>query len=112
MFKVVNGYKSGWICDNKIYIGRKSTKLNLPESPLANPFIIGKDGDRNEVVQKYRIWLNQQIQQKTKVYDYLINLSKLHQSPDDYYFSCYCFPQSCHGDIVINALNYLTNNKE
>lgn len=113
MFKVVNGYKSGFIGENKIYIGRANKKLNLQNSPLANPYVIGKDGDRDEVVHKYRVWLNEQVKVRNKIYDYLVNLSRLHQSPDEFFLVCYCFPNRCHGDIVINALNYiLENNNE
>ena len=36
------------------YIGRPS--------PLGNPFMIGRDGTRDEVIAKYRVWLNDQLQ--------------------------------------------------
>jgi hypothetical protein len=41
-----------------IYIGRAATRASDPrcheESPFANPFMIGRDGDRAQVIQKYR----------------------------------------------------------
>lgn len=41
------------------YIGRGS--------PLGNPFVIGKDGSREQVIAKYRVWLNEQIMRKNPV---------------------------------------------
>jgi hypothetical protein len=44
-----------------VYIGRKH-KSGLPQSIYANPFIIDVHGTREEVVDKYRRWLNKEIQ--------------------------------------------------
>ncbi|MBC8737330.1 DUF4326 domain-containing protein [Paraburkholderia sp. UCT31] len=38
-----------------VYIGRAMP--GLPGSIFANPFRIGKDGTRDEVVEKHRVWL-------------------------------------------------------
>src|SRR5688572_12285659 len=40
-----------------VYIGRANGRYRLPASPLANPFKIGRDGTREEVIAKYRAWL-------------------------------------------------------
>lgn len=37
-----------------VYIGRASPRHGLPASPFANPFRIGRDGTRAEVLLKYR----------------------------------------------------------
>jgi len=42
-----------------VYIGRPS--------PLGNPFKIGRDGTRDEVVARYREWLWRQIQRQGDV---------------------------------------------
>jgi len=42
-----------------VYIGRPSL--------LGNPFKIGKDGTRQEVIQKYGIWLWEQIKRRGAV---------------------------------------------
>lgn len=107
MLKVVNGYHCGFIGSNKIYIGRANKKLNLEGSILANPFILNKDGDRDEVVEKYRKWLNAEVRKEGNVYRYLVNLARIHQSPDEFQLVCYCKPHSCHGDIVLRALEYI-----
>lgn len=70
-----------------IYIGRPSI--------FGNPFIIGKDGNRDEVIKKYR--------------DYVINNPKLLEAIKgldiDDILGCYCKPLSCHGDIIIEIFN-------
>ena len=43
-----------------IYIGRENKSYGLEASPFANPFIIGKHGTREEVIEKYRLWINSQ----------------------------------------------------
>lgn len=40
--------------DYDIYIGRRNTKYHF-----GNPFVIGPDGDRDEVIRKYDDWINE-----------------------------------------------------
>lgn len=63
------------------YIGRPG--------PWGNPFVIGKDGTREEVVQKYKEWVLKQ--------PHL--LSKLHELRGKT-LGCWCAPQACHGDVL------------
>ena len=68
-----------------VYIGRGS--------PFGNPFKIGIDGTRLEVIEKYKHYLavNTTLQDKVKK----IKGKKL---------GCFCSPLPCHGDIIINFL--------
>ena len=45
-----------------VYIGREYHKngIDLPESKWANHFIIGKDGTREQVIEKYRYYIMNQ----------------------------------------------------
>jgi len=65
-----------------IYIGRGSK--------WGNPFKIGRDGTRKEVIEKYRIYLlyNDEL------------LADLHELKGKV-LGCYCSPKPCHGDILI-----------
>lgn len=68
--------------DFEVYIGRGSK--------WGNPFIIGKDGDRNVVIDKYREWI--------------INNSKLLNDLwklEGKTLGCFCKPKKCHGDVLI-----------
>lgn len=112
MLKVINGKTSGFIGKDKLYIGRANGSY-LAESPLANPFIIGRDGDRALVIQKYRVWLwhnlkswketgivNPVVEELLRIRDRVLNGENL-------FLSCWCAPESCHGDIIIKAVHWL-----
>lgn len=66
-------------CD--VYIGRPSK--------WGNPFVLGRDGDRKAVVNKFRIYL------ETRP-DLLADLHELQGKK----LGCYCFPLDCHGDVL------------
>ena len=64
-----------------VYIGRPSK--------WGNPFVIGKDGTREEVIAKYRAWLLKQPA-------LLATLPELKGKT----LGCWCAPQACHGDVL------------
>ena len=68
-----------------VYIGRGSK--------WGNPFKIGPDGNRIEVIDKYKQWI------KTKP-----NLLKCLPELDGKRLGCFCKPQSCHGDVLAELL--------
>lgn len=107
MLKVINGYRDGFIGENKIYIGRKHYRLKLDQSILHNPFLLGFDGDRAEVCRKYKIYLWLEIKNKQgELWDYLFELAKL-SLVKDIELSCFCKPQACHGDVIIDCINWI-----
>jgi len=73
-----------------VYIGRPSK--------WGNPFIIGRDGDRNEVVRKYETYIraNQNL------------MNSLHELKDKI-LGCYCSPKACHGDVLIKLVEEMSN---
>ena len=71
-----------------IYIGRPSK--------WGNPFIIGRDGTRKEVVDKYREWILNQP-------DLLADLHEL----KDKILACWCAPSQCHGDVLVSLIQEL-----
>ncbi len=88
MCTVVNKYKSEY----DVYIGRGST--------WGNPFVIGKDGDREEVIRKYREHLWHQIQSGAITKEQLLALNGKR-------LGCFCKPKPCHGDIIAAAVKWL-----
>jgi hypothetical protein len=76
-----------------VYIGRKNSRLNLPESKWANPYRIGIDGNRDDVIKKYKEWILNQP-------DLINNLSELEGKT----LACWCYPKKCHGDILIELI--------
>ena len=68
-----------------VYIGRPSI--------WGNPFEIGKDGTRQEVINKYE--------------DYILGnpelLAKLPELKGKR-LGCWCAPQECHGDVLVDLV--------
>lgn len=67
-----------------VYIGRPSK--------WGNPFTIGKDGTREEVIAKYE--------------QYLIDSGLINDIDElqDKTLGCWCSPKACHGDVLIKHL--------
>ena len=90
------------------YIGRGS--------PLGNPFVIGKDGLREQVIAKYRVWLNEQIMRKNPVVlDELNRLGNKAIDEKGLALQCFCYPKPCHGEVIKEKLvkamyNYFVEN--
>lgn len=64
-----------------VYIGRPSK--------WGNPFVIGKDGTREQVLNKYRKWL----------IDEPLLLAQLPELRNKT-LGCWCSPEHCHGNIL------------
>lgn len=94
-----------WMADtNNVYIGRKGVvfingeRFPKQDSIWANPFKIGQLS-REEVIQKYEIYIRQKIKDEHLENDILqLNGKQL---------GCWCTPDFCHGDILIKILTEL-----
>ena len=64
-----------------------------------NPFVIGRDGDRAEVIAKYRAWLWRAFG------DGHIGLDEL-AALDGKRLACWCAPEPCHGDVLAAAARW------
>lgn len=65
-----------------VYIGRPSK--------WGNPFVIGKDGSRENVIELYRDWIFRQT-------ELLNSLDEIR----DKILGCWCAPKHCHGDVLV-----------
>jgi ParB-like chromosome segregation protein Spo0J len=64
-------------------------------SPWGNPFVLGDDGNRDEVCDKYRDY-------------YLPHKAKLQSRLQDlkgFVIGCHCAPERCHADAIAEAVN-------
>lgn len=59
-----------------------------------NPFVIGKDGTREEVIAKYEAWIVQQPEL----------MAALHELTGKY-LVCWCMPEACHGEVLLRLAN-------
>lgn len=71
-----------------VYIGRPSK--------WGNPFKIGPDGTRTEVIEKYKKWFWQQP-----------DLVKAIPELQGKILGCWCKPHACHGDFLAEIANNL-----
>lgn len=90
-----------------VYIGRKNARTGWVGSVLANPFAIGKDGTREEVIAKYRVWLWSKIKDDAAVMTELKRIQALDRRA--LRLVCWCAPDACHGDVILKALAWLDN---
>lgn len=72
-------------CD--VYIGRPSI--------WGNPFSIGRDGNRDEVIQKFR----EHIQNNPTL------LQRCRTELKGKVLGCWCAPKHCHGDVLAEIAN-------
>lgn len=73
--------------EDSVYIGRPSI--------FGNPFVIGRDGNREEVIAKYRMHLDFNPDLKVLAYQMLRGKDLV----------CHCAPLACHGDILLKIAN-------
>ena len=71
-----------------VYIGRPSK--------WGNPFQIGTDGTREEVVHRYREWI---LLQPDLIAALIPELA-------DRTLGCWCAPKLCHGDVLARLCDY------
>jgi hypothetical protein len=67
-----------------VYIGRGS--------PYGNPFVIGRDGDRDEVCNKFECEVLPSLDVTALRGKSLV---------------CYCKPARCHGDAILRKANHV-----
>jgi hypothetical protein len=86
----VHNKKHGTAPADAVYIGRPSK--------WGNPFVIGKDGNREQVITKFEEWILEQPEL----------LAQLHELKGKD-LVCWCAPEVCHGDVLARLAN---DNKE
>ena len=71
---------------NQVYVGRPTK--------WGNPFVIGRDGDRHEVLEKYQ----NHLASKPGLF---MSLEELRGKD----LICWCAPEPCHADILLVLAN-------
>ena len=70
-----------------VYVGRGS--------PFGNPFVIGRDGDRDEVCEKFE----RAIRNNPPLMD------RVRRELKGKNLVCFCKPERCHGDTLLRLAN-------
>jgi hypothetical protein len=91
----VLNYKFDGLPGGAEYIGRAMPRYGLQASKWANPFMIDRDGARDEVVVLYERWLRDERP------DLMAALPELRGRD----LVCWCAPKPCHGDVLLRLAN-------
>lgn len=94
-----------WMSDrNNVYIGRSgvvfinSIRFPKANSVWSNPFKIGRDGNRDDVILKYETYIKQKIENKE------VDLGEIRGK----ILGCWCKEPNndiaCHGDVLLKLL--------
>lgn len=94
---VLNKYHHG----NKVPAGA----INIMRgTTFGNPYVIGADGDRAEVIEQHRRWLWNKIKTDAA---FAAQVRDLHGRD----LCCCCAPKACHGDTLEKAAAWLQENQ-
>jgi hypothetical protein len=86
--------RSGVVPPGAVCIGRAMPRVGLGASKWANPFKIGRDGTRDEVISKFHEWVLRQPA-------LMGALSELRGRD----LACWCAPARCHGEVLLQLAN-------
>ncbi len=101
------GYQTlkDWIADDRnVYVGRAGVvfvdgvRFPPTASPFANPFKIGKDGTRDDVLRKFRDYMTGRLESSPALIAELLTLRDKH-------LGCWCAPEPCHGHILLELID-------
>lgn len=93
---------------NNIYVGRAGVvfiknddgereRFPKKSSIFANPFKIGKHGDRTEILNKYRKYMIEKLYNDTSLQKELFKLKGKN-------LGCWCAPEPCHANILLDLI--------
>ena len=79
-----------------VYVGRPSS--------LGNPFSIGIDGGRDEVIAKYQVWLEERLDHDCAATRMFIELFDQLCADNTLTLICWCAPKNCHAKVIADML--------
>jgi len=84
-----------------VYVGRGS--------PLGNPFKLNYESERDDVISKYREYINSSNLDSRQVKE-LVRIYKLYKENAGINLECWCAPKKCHAEIVVDFIRYMEEN--
>lgn len=76
------------------YVGRASPRRGLAGSAFGNPYVVGRDGTREQVIELYRRWLLG----RPELLDRLLELRGRR-------LACWCRPEPCHAEVLAELVD-------
>jgi hypothetical protein len=93
----------GSLLPGQVYVGRPS--------PLGNPYALGRDGSREQVIAQYRRWLWAQLQAPDSAQERELKRLLAKARSGELELLCWCAPLSCHAEVVRSALLWLAEGR-
>jgi hypothetical protein len=94
-----------WMNDkNNVYIARggvmfiENKRFPSESSVFANPYKIGNDGTREEVIIKYRKYIIKKIEDNEELKNELLELKGKN-------LGCWCYPEMFHGNVLLELID-------
>lgn len=87
-----------------VYIGRGKNGKHMNNTPpiergwLGNPYRVGKDGSRDEVIRKFRDDFFGRVSTDDHFREEILKLKGKT-------LGCWCKPKPCHGDVIVAFIN-------
>ena len=79
-----------------VHINKEPWDVRIDRSTIwGNPFILGRDGTRAEVIEKYR----QLVLSKPRF------VEQIRKELKGKVLACWCKPKACHGDVLAEIAN-------
>jgi hypothetical protein len=75
-----------------VYIGRPG--------PWGNPFVLGRDGNRELVIEKYRAYLRERLAHEPGLRERIVR-----ELGGGTVLGCWCAPRPCHGHVLARVAN-------
>lgn len=76
-------------------------RVDRGHSRWGNPFRIGQDGTRGEVIAMYEDWLLSELEKPGAIQEFLKLRGKS--------LGCHCKPKPCHVDIIVKHIERLSS---
>jgi len=89
----------GSLLPGQAYVGRPGA--------LGNPFVVGKDGSREEVIAQYRRWLWARLQEPGSPQERELRRLLERARAGELELLCWCHPLPCHAEVVRGAVLWL-----
>ena len=82
-----------------VFVKEGDRKFRYPErdSLFANPFKVGKNGTRTEVIDQYRVYITRKLEENEDLVEELLKLRGKN-------LGCWCHPEACHGDVLLEMI--------
>ena len=91
--------------ENNYYIGRGSILGNpYTHLPLKGTMAIYHTRNREEAIERYGGYFDLMYERDSEFKAIVDEIYEKYKRGEDIYFACYCKPEPCHGDIIMQKL--------